>query len=61
MAIEVEVKIITGYNHLVTPKICRKVGLPVKGIMPDFRLKQLTNDALCVRNTTIFSRFAPKK
>ncbi len=59
--IGVEVKIITGDNHLVTQKICKEIGLPIKGIMQGYELEHLTDDALQKRvlNTTIFSRFSP--
>jgi P-type Mg2+ transporter len=59
--IGVEVKIITGDNHLVTQKICKEIGLPIKGIMQGFEMENLTDDALQKRviNTTIFARFSP--
>lgn len=59
--IGVEVKIITGDNHLVTQKICKEIGLNVKGIMQGSELEHMTDDALRTRaiNTTIFSRFSP--
>lgn len=59
--IGVEVKIITGDNHLVTQKICKEIGLSVKGIMQGHELEHVTDDALHARvlNTTIFSRFSP--
>ncbi len=57
----VEVKILTGDNELVTKRICKIVGLPIKGIllgsdienMPDEKLQQL------VENTTIFAKLLP--
>jgi Mg2+-importing ATPase len=59
--IGVDVKIITGDNHLVTQKICHEIGLPVKGLMQGYEMDQLTDDALRTRviNTTIFTRFSP--
>lgn len=59
--IGVEVKIITGDNHLVTKKICKEIGLPIKGMMQGYELEHLTDDALRKRviNTTIFTRFSP--
>lgn len=59
--IGVEVKIITGDNHLVTQKICKEIGLPVKGVMQGYELEHLTDDALQnkVMGITIFSRFSP--
>jgi Mg2+-importing ATPase len=60
-SIGVEVKIITGDNHLVTQKICHEIGLPIKGIMQGYEMDTVTDDALRKRvlNTTIFTRFSP--
>ncbi len=62
-AIGVEIKIITGDNHLVTQKICKDIGLPIKGIMFGYELNDLTDDALSIRavKTTIFARFSPEQ
>jgi P-type Mg2+ transporter len=62
-SIGVEIKIITGDNHLVTQKICRDIGLPVKGIMFGHELQDLADDALSIRaiKTTIFARFSPEQ
>lgn len=60
-AIGVEVKIITGDNHLVTQKICHELGLSIKGIMHGDEMNALTDDALRakVKDITIFTRFSP--
>lgn len=57
----VESKIITGDNELVTKKICRDVGLDVKGIMLGLELAKFTDVALSVKaqNITIFARCSP--
>ena len=57
----IEVKIITGDNHLVAQKIAATIGLPVKGVMQGEEMDHLTDDALQVRaeQTTIFARFSP--
>lgn len=62
-AIGVEVKIITGDNHLVTQKICTELGLPIKGMMQGYEMDTITDDALQKRvmNTTIFTRFSPNQ
>ena len=59
--IGVEVKIITGDNQLVTQKICKEIGLPIKGIMQGHEMDTVTDDALKKRvlNTNIFTRFSP--
>jgi Mg2+-importing ATPase len=61
--IGVEVKIITGDNHFVTQKVCKEIGLPVKGILHGYEMASLSSDALRqrVRNTTIFTRFSPEQ
>ncbi len=61
--IGVEIKVITGDNELVTEKICRDIGLKVKGVMTGKELATLNDDALKhrVENTTIFARFSPEQ
>ncbi len=61
--IGVEVKIITGDNYLVTQKVCKEIGLPVKGIIHGDEMNTLSYDALRQRvlNTTIFTRFSPEQ
>lgn len=60
-SIGVEVKIITGDNHWVTEKICKDIGLHIKGMMQGNEMDMLTDDALGKRvlDTTIFTRFSP--
>ena len=60
-SIGVEVKIITGDNHWVTEKICKDIGLHIKGTMQGNEMDMLTDDVLGKRvlDTTIFTRFSP--
>ena len=62
-AIGVEVKIITGDNHIVTQKICHELHLEIKGIMGGDEIDMLTDDALRnkVPGITIFTRFSPSQ
>lgn len=57
----IEIKIITGDNHLVAQKICQAIGLPLRAVMQGYEMDHLTDDALQVRaeKTTIFARFSP--
>ena len=57
----IEVKVITGDSELVTEKICKEVGLPLRGIMLGYDIDAMTDDALrvAVERTTIFARFSP--
>jgi len=61
--IGVEVKIITGDNHLVTQKVCKEIGLSVKGLMQGHEVNDLTDEALQrrVKDITIFTRFSPEQ
>ncbi|MBY0433593.1 MAG: magnesium-translocating P-type ATPase [Cyclobacteriaceae bacterium] len=61
MNLVIEIKIITGDNHLVAQKIASSIKLTIKGIMQGEEMDHLTDDALIVRtaSTTIFARFSP--
>ncbi len=56
-----EVKVITGDNGLIAGKVCREIGLPVKGVLEGSEVDHLSDEALRARagNVTIFSRFSP--
>lgn len=58
---EVEVKIITGDNELVTRHVCAQVGLPTGNIVLGSQLGALTDDALATlaERTTVFARVSP--
>lgn len=62
-AMGIEEKIITGDNELTTEKICRDVGLDIKGVLLGDKMETLTNDALrvVVEKTTIFARLSPEQ
>lgn len=57
----VEIKILTGDNEIVTKKIAREIGLPVKGIITGKEISGIGNDALRViaEQNTIFARVDP--
>lgn len=57
----VDVKILTGDNELVTQKICRDIGLTVKGIRTGRDLESVSQRDLqkVVEQTTIFARINP--
>jgi len=57
----VEIKVITGDNEFVTQKVCRDIGLNIKGMILGKEIASLTDDALGIRaeQTTIFARFSP--
>ena len=57
----VNVKIISGDNEFITQKICKEIGLNVKGILTGNDLEKMDDDALRVKveNTTVFARVSP--
>jgi len=58
----VEVKVVTGDNEVVTQKICRDIGINIKGVMLSSELKTTSDSALRhkVNEVTIFARFSPE-
>lgn len=59
----VTLKILTGDNELVTEKVCRDLGLPVKGVLLGSEIKNLGEaefQKLC-QKTTIFARLDPEQ
>jgi len=59
---QVEIKILTGDNSLVTSKICKELNLEVKGILTSNEMRHLSESHLLIRteNTTIFSDLTPE-
>ncbi|VVB51516.1 Copper-exporting P-type ATPase B [uncultured archaeon] len=59
--LDIEVKIITGDNDLVTKKICEEVGLEVTGVVDGARLEGMSDEQLkeTVKATNVFVRMSP--
>ncbi|MCQ8211039.1 magnesium-translocating P-type ATPase [Cetobacterium somerae] len=57
----VEIKILTGDNELVTQKICKDIGLDVKGAVDGGYIESIDDLELkkILKNTTIFSKLSP--
>ncbi|MEI8361468.1 MAG: magnesium-translocating P-type ATPase [bacterium] len=57
----IEVKILTGDNHLLAQKICKDVGINVTGVITGDELKQMNDIELSrlILTTTIFARITP--
>ncbi len=57
----IEIKIVTGDNHLVSSKIANEIGLKIKGILTGQEIDKFSDDELRIKaeNTTIFSRVSP--
>ena len=60
-ALGVNVKILTGDSEILTQKICRDIGLPVKKVITGSELEKMSAEKLLlnVRETTVFARINP--
>jgi Mg2+-importing ATPase len=58
---QVEVKVVTGDNELVTRHVCQQLGLAVRGVLLGSEIEALNEDALSRRaqETTLFCRVSP--
>jgi len=57
----IAIKVLTGDNELVTQKVCREVGLEVKGLLLGMQIEALSDEALgqAVEETNIFAKLSP--
>ncbi len=57
----VAVKVITGDNGIVAGKVCRDIGIDVKGVLSGVKVESLDDDALAaaILDTTVFARVSP--
>ncbi|MBI2120487.1 MAG: magnesium-translocating P-type ATPase [Parcubacteria group bacterium] len=62
-ALDIEIKIITGDSLILTERICRDIGLPVKGALSGSSLDAFTDDELLHHTvkTTVFARTSPEQ
>jgi Mg2+-importing ATPase len=60
-SLQIEFKILTGDNELVTKKICSEVGLDVKGLITGEQIEKITDEELkeLVKTTSVFARLLP--
>ncbi|MBW7890340.1 MAG: magnesium-translocating P-type ATPase, partial [Chitinophagaceae bacterium] len=59
--LNIEVKVLTGDNEIVTQKICHDVGIPVKNIIMGKELELLSDEELTerVNDISIFAKLSP--
>lgn len=59
--LNVEVKVLTGDNEIVTKKICEDVGIPVKNIILGHELEIISDEELTerVNDISIFAKLSP--
>jgi Mg2+-importing ATPase len=57
----VDVKILTGDNHIVAKKICKEVGIDVKNVLLGDQIESMSDEELAkvVEKTTIFAKLTP--
>lgn len=57
----VQVKVLTGDNELVTQKICKWVELPIEGVLTGNQIESMSDEELnkAVLKTTIFAKLTP--
>ncbi len=57
----VDVKILTGDNDVVTASICRQVGLPAENMLLGSTIEELSDEQLAeaVATTTVFAKLSP--
>ncbi len=62
-SLHVEVKVLTGDSEILTERICKDIGLPVKGVLHGEEIMELSDSELSVKlaGTNIFARISPEQ
>ncbi|SNZ13133.1 magnesium-translocating P-type ATPase [Hydrogenobacter hydrogenophilus] len=57
----VDIKILTGDNHIVAKKICKEVGIDVKHVLLGDQIERMSDEELMgvIEETTIFAKLTP--
>ncbi len=60
-ALNVDVKILTGDNEIITAYICKQVGMPVENLMLGTQIEKMSDAELseAVRSASVFARLVP--
>ena len=60
-ALNVDVKILTGDNEIITTYICKEVGMPVENLLLGSLIEKMSDTELseAVRSTSVFARLVP--
>ncbi|HUD44428.1 MAG TPA: magnesium-translocating P-type ATPase [Patescibacteria group bacterium] len=61
--LNVEVKVITGDNEIVTQKVCKEVGMTVEGILVGEQIEKMSDSVLSehLDKTNVFARLSPEQ
>ncbi|MDP1638620.1 MAG: HAD-IC family P-type ATPase, partial [Candidatus Nitrotoga sp.] len=59
--LNVDVKILTGDNEIITAYICKEVGMPVENLLLGSQIEAMSDDelAVAVAASSVFARLAP--
>jgi Mg2+-importing ATPase len=62
-ALNIEIKVITGDSLILTERICKDIGLPVKGALEGHMLDTMSDEELLHRaeRITVFARISPEQ
>lgn len=62
-ALNIEIKVITGDSLILTERICKDIGLPVKGALEGAMLDAMSDEELLhkAEKTTVFARISPEQ
>lgn len=57
----IEIKVLTGDNHLVTKKICEEVGLSIRGLVTGDEIEKMSDEELAKvsESANVFARISP--
>ncbi|MCK9351487.1 MAG: magnesium-translocating P-type ATPase [Candidatus Paceibacterota bacterium] len=61
--LHIEVKVLTGDSEILTERICKEIGLPVKGVLHGEEIAELSDSELSakVAEVNIFARVSPEQ
>jgi Mg2+-importing ATPase len=61
--LHVEVKVLTGDSEILTERICKDIGLPIRGVLHGEEITELSDSELSAKlaKTNIFARVSPEQ
>ncbi len=61
--LHIEVKVLTGDSEILTERICKEIGLPVKGVLHGEQISELSDSELSVKldSVNIYARVSPEQ
>ena len=61
--LHIEVKVLTGDSEVLTERICKEIGLPIRGVLHGEQISELSDSELLTKlaDTNIFARVSPEQ